>query len=77
MERAQIDKIVESDFTVSIRNTPQPLVITEETSVPEEYWKPQPAKLDRKRLLECVKSGQQIAGVCLGNGGRTISVRVK
>ena len=77
MERAQIEKIMEPDFTVSIRNTPQPLVITDETSIPEEYWNPQPSKLDRKILLECVKSGQQIPGVCLGNGGRTISVRVK
>ena len=77
MERAHIEKVIESDFTASLRQVPQPLIISDETTIPEEFRKPQLAKLDRRKLIDCLRAGQQIAGVYLGNGGRTVSVRVK
>ena len=76
MDRAGIKKIVESDMTFSIRQTPRPLVLTDEDSIPEEYWKPQAPKLDRKKLIDHLKDENSISGACLGNGGTTISVRV-
>ena len=77
MERADIRKITEPDFTVALRQTPPPLVVTDETLIPEWYWKPQPSKLDRQRLKEDLKSGEHILGVCLGNGGQTLAVRTR
>ncbi len=53
MERVEIKKITEADFTVSMRSTPPPLVVSDEGVIPDEYWKPQPAKLDRKNLIDC------------------------
>ena len=50
MESADIQKIAEPDFTVSLRSVQPPLVIVEEKEIPEEFWRPQPAKLDRQRL---------------------------
>ena len=76
MDRAGITNIVESDLTCSIRKTPRPLVLTNESTIPEEYWKPQAPKLDRKKLIDNLKAEDSIAGACLGNGGITISVRV-
>ncbi len=75
MERADLRKITEPDFTVSLRLTPPPLVITAEREIPETYWKPQPPKLDRKGLIKALSGGAQIPGATLGNGGVTIAVR--
>jgi hypothetical protein len=75
MERADLRKLTEPDFTVSLRPTPPPLVVTEETAIPATYWKPQPPKLDRKSLISALNSGIQVSGAILGNGGMTIAVR--
>ena len=77
MERAGIKKIAESDFTASLRSTPRPLMVTDECSIPETYWKPQDPKLDRKKLITDLNSNGIVPGACLGNGGVTISVRVQ
>jgi len=77
MERADLRKLTEPDFTVSLRPTPQPLVVTAETDIPATYWKPQPPKLDRSALISALKSGERIPGASLGNGGLTIAVRTR
>ncbi len=77
LERAGIRKITEADFTLSLRSTNPPLVVIEEKDIPNAYWKPQPAKLDRQGLLSALKAGLEVSGVTLGNGGVTISVRTK
>ena len=77
MDRAGITKIAESDFTASLRQTPRPLVISDDREIPDTYWKPQDPKLDRKKLIADLNSNEMIPGACLGNGGVTISVRVQ
>jgi hypothetical protein len=75
MERADIRKIVEPDFTASLRRTPPGLLIVDDSQVPESFWRPQPPKLDRRALLAAVKAGQDIRGAALDNGGTALSVR--
>ena len=77
LERAGIKKITQADFTLTLRSTNPPLVVIEEKQIPEEFWKPQPAKLDRQGLISALKSGREVSGVTLGNGGITIAVRTK
>jgi len=77
MERADIRKITEPDFTVSLRPLPPPLLITDESAIPQTYWKPQPAKLDRRAIAAALNAGLVVTGAGLGNGGVTISVRTK
>ncbi len=77
MERASVKNITEPDFTLSLRQTPRPLVVTDEKDIPKDFWRPQPAKLDRKGLIDALKVGRDIPGAVLGNGGMTISVRTK
>ncbi len=77
MERAGLKKLTEPDFTLSLRSTNPPLVVTDEDEIPDDFWKPQPAKLDRQGLLSALKAGREVPGVVLGNGGVTISVRTK
>jgi hypothetical protein len=77
MERADLKKLVEPDFTVSSRITPPSLVITDEQEIPQIYWKPQPPKLDRQGLTAVLRGGQSVPGATLGNGQSTISVRTR
>ena len=77
MERGDIKKLEQPDFTASLRAVPPGLVVGDETLIPQDYWKPQPAKLDRRGLLSALNGGASIAGVSLGNGGTTLSVRTK
>jgi hypothetical protein len=77
MERADIKRLTEPDFTASLRQVPPGLVVVDEGAVPDPFWKPQPPKLDRKGLLAALNAGQAVAGAALGNGSTTITVRTR
>ncbi len=77
MEEADLKKLVEPDFTVSLRPARAPLTVIDEAAIPGDYWKPQPAKLDRMGLISALGAGREIAGAVLGNPPMTISVRTK
>jgi hypothetical protein len=77
MERADIRKLTEPDFTASLRQVAPGLVLVDERVIPEPFWKPQPPKLDRKGLLAALNAGQTVPGASLGNGGTTIAVRTR
>ena len=77
MEQADLKKLAEAEFTVSLRSSSAPLVVTEEGSIPEPYWKPQAPKLDRQGLIAALKSGRQVTGAVLGNSRMTIAIRTK
>ncbi len=77
MEEADLKKLMEPDFTVSLRPARAPLMIIDEDAIPGDYWKAQPAKLDRMGLISALTNGRDIAGAVLGNPPLTISVRTK
>ncbi|HEY5411661.1 MAG TPA: siphovirus Gp157 family protein [Caulobacteraceae bacterium] len=77
MERADIKKLAEPDFTASLRAVPPGLLIADESVIPEPYWRPQPPKLDKKKILATLSAGDEVAGARMGNGGSTLSVRTK
>jgi hypothetical protein len=77
MEAAGIAKITEPDFTVTLKAAPPSVRITDETAIPEWFWIPQPAKLDKRALLETLKAGTGITGAELANPQSTISIRTK
>jgi len=77
MEQADLKKLAEAEFTVSLRASSAPLIVTEEGSIPEPFWKPQSPKLDRQGLITALKSGEQVSGVVLGNPRMAIAIRTK
>ena len=77
MERADLKKLMERNLTVSPRPTRAPLAVIDEDAVPEEFWKPQSPKLDRRGLISALAAGRDIPGAILGNPHMTISVRTK
>jgi hypothetical protein len=77
MERADIKKLAEPDFTASLRASPPAVVVTDEGQIPQAYWKPQPPKLDRQGIAAALKSGATVPGALLSNPEMVLSVRTK
>ena len=77
MERADMIKITAPDFTVSIRINPPSVVITSEAEIPQEFWLPQPPKLNKKGLLDAINSGWAVPGAVLSNSKISLAIRTK
>ena len=77
MAEAEISKLAEPDFTVSLTAGHKHVVVDDEPAIPPAYWKPQPPKLDRLQLLAKLKSGEEIPGVSLSNARPAITIRTK
>jgi hypothetical protein len=77
MEEAGIEKLLEPDFTASLRTSPPSVVVTDPQLIPEFCWIPQPPKLDRKRMLDALKAGTAISGAELSNSKVCLSIRAK
>ena len=77
MIEADIKTLTQPDFTASARSGTPSIIITSDDHIPEAFWVPQPAKLDRQALLAAMKGGQTIDGAALSNPKPTISIRTK
>jgi len=77
MERAEIKKLAEPDFTASLRAVPPSVLVIDEGQIPEPFWRPQPPKLDKRALAAALAGGQRVPGASLGNGSTTLSVRTR
>ncbi len=77
MEEAGIEKILEPDFTISLRVLPPGVAVLNEAEIPEPFWIPQPPKLDRKGLLEAIRSGASVPGAAFTNSRVSLAIRTK
>jgi hypothetical protein len=77
MGQADLKKLNEPDFTVSLRTTEPSFIITDERKIPPAFWQPQSPKLDRQALTAALRRGQSVPGAILGNGPSTISMRTR
>lgn len=77
MERADILKLTAPDFTVSVRINPPSLVVTSEAEIPQEFWLPQPPKLNKKGLLDAINGGWAVPGAVLSNSKISLAIRTK
>lgn len=77
MEEAELKKICQPDFTLSLRPANPGVIVTDENAIPETYWVPQPARLDKRAILDDLKRGEQVAGAELANQHLTLSVQTK
>lgn len=75
MRETGIPRLVDLEFTASVRPVPRGLVVSDENLIPPDYWIPQPPKLNRQELLVMLRAGTAVPGAGLSNGGSTLSVR--
>lgn len=77
MKGAKIKSLNEPDFSAFVRKAAPCLELVSEETIPTEFWKPQPAKLDRHGLLEALKAGAAVQGAKLKEGEAQLSVRTR
>ena len=77
MGEADIQKLMQPDFTASLKQGAPTLDVIDEAKVPAAYWKPQPSKLDRQGLLSALKAGVAIEGVGIAAPQTQLSVRTR
>lgn len=77
MDALDEKKVEAADFTASIGKARAGLIVTDETEIPDEYWKIE-RKLDRAKLSDDVlKQGAIIPGATSGNGLPSLTLRSK
>lgn len=57
LEQIGKDKVETDLFTISIRNNPPKVTVTDTESIPENYWKQQEPKLDKTTLKQDLLNG--------------------
>lgn len=77
MQEAGLERIMAADFSVGLRKGIEKLEVLEEGLIPPDYFVPQPAKLDRKAILDALKCGKAVNGAALAMGEASIQVRVR
>jgi Siphovirus Gp157 len=77
MAECGIKKVSAPDFTLSLRPANPGVIVTDETTIPQNYWVPQPAKLDRRAILDNLKRGEIVAGAELSNPQLSLTVRTR
>lgn len=77
MQHAGLNRIQAPDCTISLRKAPPALVVEDEAQIPEWFWVPQAAKMDKRAIIECLKAGDDVSGASLGETGETLSVRTR
>jgi len=77
MGAAGLAKLKACDFSVSVSEGALRLEVRDESFVPEIYFVPQPAKLDRAGITAALKRGEVVEGAQLVQGQPYISVSTR
>ena len=75
MTIAGVRKVEGLEFDIGIEKNPHAVQIIDDGLVPEVYWKipePEPARLDKRRLLKDLKDGKSIPGCQLEQTERVV-----
>ena len=77
MVENDIKKLVDPEFTVSIRAGTASVVVVDEFAIPNKFWEPREPRLDKQRVWNELKGGADIPGVMLSNPEPVMSVRTR
>jgi len=74
MEQSGIDHAKDDLFTVALQNSPPSVQVDNESAIPEDYWRHPAPSVDKRALLDALKSGEDIPGVSLRQS-RSLRIR--
>lgn len=66
-------KIETPELVIARRNNPVAVQVTDETTIPDEFWiqpEPPPKRIDKKAVKAALQAGTEIAGAFLESGER-------
>lgn len=75
LDQAGRKKVEHPAVTLSLRNVPPSLAVTDEALIPSTYWKPSEPRLDKRAVLAALKAKESVPGAELSNGGSTIAIK--
>lgn len=67
LETMGIQKIKRPLFTIAIQKNPPSVDVIDESLIPEDFWIPLGAKLDKTSILHSLKSGESVPGTAIKN----------
>jgi uncharacterized protein YhaN len=71
-----IPKLLDPEFTASLRAGPPKLLITDEQKLDEEFWRVSKS-VDRPLIKAALDAGRRVEGATLSNGSQILSVRTR
>ena len=77
MQKAGLARLLAEDFSVSVRQGPPRLEITDEKSISPAFLVLQAPRIDRAGLLAALKQGETVEGAALQPGLTYVQVRTK
>lgn len=75
MSAADISKLPLPEATLSLRPSPQRVVIANEAAIPDEYWRTK-REPNKTAIKDALRDGVTIPGAFLSNGEPALSVRM-
>lgn len=75
MGMVKLKKLELPQATLSLKSLPAKAVILSEVEIPSMFFVDQAPKLDKRSVLDALKSGAAVPGAVLSNGGETIAIR--
>ena len=75
MDKAGIKTLKGADATITVKATPQTVVIEDEALLPSKFFKKQAPKLDKRALKAALGEGEVVEGAALSNGGIALQIR--
>ena len=76
MSIAEIKTIETPSGTLTRKNVPQSALIIDEAEIPAKFWKPSEPTLDKRAVLDALKSKEVVPGAQLSNGSETLQIKV-
>jgi hypothetical protein len=76
MVDASLERLVQPDFSASLRRSSPAVQVIDEDAIPRTFFEMRP-HLDKRRLLDEMKSGVEVPGATLSNPFLSLSVRTK
>lgn len=74
MEVGALKRLETALATITLKPVPPKVEIIDESAVPSRFWKAQEPRLDKKAVLDALKSKEDVPGAVLGNGGAVVQL---
>lgn len=76
MSEAGIDRLIEADFTATMKHGPRSVLVTDESKIPDAFFRIK-RELKKSDIGNALKNGETVDGVVLSNPTLVLMVRTR
>lgn len=70
-----VEKLQGDIISLSIRKSPDAVIVEDDAKIPDEYKVDQPKKIDKKSISNALKQGIEVPGASLKIDGKSLTIR--